>query len=336
MNIRYNPSIINFGMPMGLIGAGVNAQHLTSMLSLHNDIASWILFYGWLSLAVVSIHYLLKIMGSTREGLLKEWLDPAELSFFPAVTLTFLLFILSMIPVFDFFKLEQHWLERFYFALVAVHAFLNIKIITRWLFQEHIQISHHQPSWYILLSGNFMVVIAGLEFIDIKAYPFWKEVLWLFFSTGLFLWLTFTTSLFYKLLFAEPLSKQARPSLFIFLAPPSLATISSLLLMDVTEGQYLIAESIHLISWILFSFASLMMLLWISSIRFFYQGGLSMLAWAYIYPLAAYGLACQYLAEKLGGGFFIILSIVILIVVMILIALLTVWILKQAFQKKLD
>ncbi len=50
-----------------------------------------------------------------------------------------------------------------------------------------------------------MVIISGVPLVDLQDFPVWHEVLWLFFSMGLFLWLVFTVSLFYRLLFTSPL-----------------------------------------------------------------------------------------------------------------------------------
>ncbi len=341
MRLHYMPSILYFGMPMGLIGAGLNAQHLSELLDLHNDIASWLLFYGWLSLAIVGGHYIKNLLGGQRKNLQQEWQHPFTRSFFPAITLTLLLLILSLQPYFQRLEIDQAWLTSVYFVIVGLHFLLNIQLVNSWLFREDLQITHHKPTWFILLSGNFMVVIAGVQLVDLQALPGWYELLWLFFSMGLLLWLTFTVSLFYRLFFESPLQQNMRPSLFIFLAPPSLAVIASLMLTEDSIAisgvtSLAISESLSPLIWILYSFATLMLSLWITLGRFFYQCGLSMAGWAYVYPLAAYGLATQYMAMQLNSSLLTVASVFIFIMTLILASLLSTWLVKQAFNKVID
>ncbi len=339
MRINYLPSILYFGMPMGLIGAGLNAQHLTAQLDLDSNIALWILFYGWISLAIVGSHYIKHLFGEVRTAMLQEWHDPFKRNFFPAITLTLLLLLLSLKPYFEALEIDQAWLSSGYFTIVTFHSILNLKLINNWLFRDDLSLRQHKPTWFVLLSGNFLVIISGVKLVDLQDFPVWNEVLWLFFSMSLFLWLVFTVSLFYRLLFTSPLQVTMRPSLFIFLAPPSLGVIASLLLtQDITASQPLLSESLAIspLTWILYGFATLMLLLWVTLVRFFYQSGLSMAGWAYIYPMAAYGLATQYMAMQLNSSLLLIGSVSVFIFVLILTSLLTAWLIKQSLQKVID
>jgi len=332
MRFNYPSSVLYFTIPMGLLGVSLNAQHLTEQLSLHNNVSLWILFYGWISFFVISAHYVLHFLGQHRTHLLQEWNHPSQCSLFPAITLTILLFILSL-QVFVSPQSSAHrWLEVGYFLAVGLHLLLNWNLLTRWMFQDDITINHKQPSWFILLSGNFFIVIAGVHIIDLSWLPIWYEVLWLFFSATLLLWLSFTVSLFYRLMFEKPLLTHQRPSLFIFLAPPSLAVIASILLMQVNATTSIANQPLSPLTWVLYSFATVMFLLWLTLIRFFYNSGLSSNAWAYVYPLAAYGLATQYIAQALGSTFLLVFSVFILIVLIALIGLLSVWLVKQALR----
>ncbi|GKT12252.1 MAG: tellurite resistance protein [Thiomicrorhabdus sp.] len=318
---------------MGLLGAGLNAQHLAELLNWQSSIVQWIIFYAWLNLGVISLQYLWQNIILDRQLLKQEWTDPSQRSFFPSITLTLLLFMLSLVPFAQHSAFAQEALQNGYFVVVFFHVLLNLRLISSWLFHQDIEIGHHQPSWFILLSGNFVVVIAGLSVVDLLVMPIWYEVLWLFFSVGLFLWLSFTVSLFYRLIFDKPLHNALRPSLFIFLAPPSLAVISSILLSQSTAANPDVL-AITPLTWMLYSFASVMLCVWLTLIRYFYQSGLSLAGWAYVYPLAAYGLATQYMAEYMGSALFENLSILILIIVLSFIALLSAWLFKQQFLNK--
>ncbi|NPA72829.1 MAG: hypothetical protein GXO35_08385 [Gammaproteobacteria bacterium] len=328
MQFYYRPSILYFGMPMGLLGAGLNAQHLQEIFSLEYNFALGLLIYGWVSLWGVAIHYVSHLFGESRRGLLQEWLDPFKRSFFPAITLTMMLFILSLQSYASLISLDQTGLLFAYYVVVVFHGFLNLQVINLWLFREDVALNQHKPTWFILLSGNFVVVITGVQLSIISHSPLLYELLWLFFSAGLLLWLTFTTSLFYRLIFEQPLQRSFRPSLFIFLAPPSLGTIASLFIMEAEGAE--ISLGIPLVTWGLYSFATVMLLVWITLSKFFIQSGTSMAGWSYVYPLAAYGLATQYLSVKLESLFLQYMSVVIFIGVLAFIALLTVWLIKQS------
>jgi len=97
VQIRYLPSIVYFGMPMGLLGAGLNAHHLIELFSLEYDISIVLLILGWSSFLVVFTHYIWHLINANDRNLLvQEWYDPFRRSFIPAVSLTAILFIISI------------------------------------------------------------------------------------------------------------------------------------------------------------------------------------------------------------------------------------------------
>ena len=100
MRLSYFPSVGYFVLPMGLLGAGLNAQHLTTLLQLKYDFSIGLLLLGWVSYTVVMVHYIWHLVGKkNRERLIQEWYDPFRRSFLPAITLTSVLFILSIAQV---------------------------------------------------------------------------------------------------------------------------------------------------------------------------------------------------------------------------------------------
>ncbi|MDX1352112.1 MAG: hypothetical protein R3254_03810, partial [Thiomicrorhabdus sp.] len=89
MRIQFFPSITYFVMPMGLIGAGLNARHLMEMFALKVDISIALLIGGWLSFVILLLHYSWKLSkGDHRSALIDEWYDPFRRSFLPSISLT--------------------------------------------------------------------------------------------------------------------------------------------------------------------------------------------------------------------------------------------------------
>ncbi|MEA3406032.1 MAG: hypothetical protein U9R28_09875 [Pseudomonadota bacterium] len=282
----------------------------------------------WAVFVLVSIGFLTGLFTKNKINLHREWLNHFQISLFPSITLTALLVVVTLVYTLALPELTVNALMVVYFLIVAIHTLLNIYLINRWIFSPSVPIEHHKPTWFILLSGNFVVVISGLTLIEpfaIQHWLIWPELLWLYFSGGLLLWFSFTVSLFYRLIFDSNIEIALRPSLFIFLAPPSLATVASILLLKpelILQPELQVA--VPALTWFLFSFASFMLIIWFLSIRYFIDSGLSVASWAYVYPLAAYGMAMQYIAQANNSELLMSLSMGIFLIVLFLIALLSI------------
>lgn len=322
-------------MPMGLIGAGLNAKHLTDLLNLQYNFSIELLAYGWLSFVIVMAHYVWNLIRSkNRNALKEEWYDPFRRSFLPAITLTTILFIISLAQVFEF----NHFPNQYYLLIpllivATIHLLLNVFLVNGWLFDEKLTLNQHKPTWYILLSGNFIIVIAlNSQFIVLKNSMLY-ELSMFFYAIGLFLWIVFSTTLFYRLIFNSRLQTQLRPSLFIFLAPSSLACVASIFLSESYINTGLMSpQVIGVVTWMSFGFASTMLIAWLFSFRFFMGSGLSMAGWSFVYPLAAYGLALQYLAQAFQSTILTSLSVVVFIALIVFIVLLSVWLIKVSVR----
>jgi len=347
MRLSYFPSVGYFVLPMGLLGAGLNAQHLTTLLQLKYDFSIGLLLLGWVSYTVVMVHYIWHLVGKkNREILIQEWYDPFRRSFLSAITLTSVLFILSVAQVLNInqvvtdssSELSLHYSSQFVLLLLllfvaGLHLLLNVFLINGWLFDEKLTLNQHKPTWYILLSGNFIIVIAlNSEFI-VTTNSILYELSMFFYAIGLFFWVVFSSTLFYRLIFNSKLQTQLRPSLFIFLAPSSLACVASLLL----SNNYMLTGSVHeqaigIVTWLSFSFASTMLIAWLLSFKFFVGSGLSMAGWSFVYPLAAYGLAAQYLAYAMQSTWLVVFSVIIFVLLIVFILLLSLWLIKLSIR----
>lgn len=300
---------------MALFGVGLNIDHFMTFLGWSHLLSVLFLTLGWLTFGFLIFHYGFALLTSESRALLKgEWDDPVTLSLFAVLSLTAMLFISSLSVV----GVEPSVLIWGFYGMVALHTLYSMSLFSRWFFDEQLDITHLKPSWFIVLSGNFYIVIAGSSLLQGAV----RELLWFYFSYSFLVWVFVATFMMHRLFFIAPLKEKARPSLFIFLAPPSLGVIASLQLIE-TSGQ------LNFVVWGLYSFATMMLLVWIFSFPVFYQSQLSMLSWAYVYPLAAYGLASQYLMELNGHLLFWGMAISILTLAIGITLLLLVWVLKQ-------
>lgn len=287
-----------FSMPMGLIGLGIEVHHFERIIASGTTFSSWIMHLAWFILAamtVFSFANLLKAEG--RQFFKAQWQNSISLLDFPILTLTSLLLLLSLE---DFNDGQNLWLIAFALIVIA-HTFLNIEILTRWLNDTNLKLQDIRPTFFILLSGNFMVVIVG-DFYLPKSYD---EFLWFYFSVSLFLWFTFIFILFYRLIFEVSIQDTLRPSLFIILSPPSLGLIAYALLSHAT--------AMSAVTWALFSFATFFLGVWFLMQRFFRKIRLTMIGWAFIYPLASYDVSLQFIYDLTGNPVILSLAFIVMV-----------------------
>lgn len=319
MKLKFKSSIAYFGMPMGLLGLSLNVKHAEAFLAWQSFISTILIGLGWLSLLIISLAYVKDfIFSNHRETLISEWQDAFKITLFPIVTLTFLLFIGAL----NALDINQAWVIYAFILVAGIHTILSFKLFNRWIYDCHLDIKHLKPTWFIVLSGNFYLIILASQLF--KSSVGVHEFLWFYFSYSLFMWLVLATVLFYRLFFEEPLSSLLRPSLFIFIAPPSLATMASLQLFDVSYGK------IPFIVWGFYSFATLMLLLWGVAFSFFKNAPLSMGGWSYVYPLAAYGLMNQYMGNIDAFPLFWWIAFIVFSMTLGFVILLLTWQIKTA------
>lgn len=318
LNFKFLPSTAYFTMPMGILALGLSVHHLQDVWGFESYLPQALMLYGSVSLLVVSLVYLLYWFHPQKSAPLKrEWQHPLFLSFVPAATLSYLLLLVVIKVLFG----GSQGLIWAYYAVALIHTFLVFKLISHWLFVQVVDIKHLKPTWFIMLSANFVVVIAGERILQSNH----NEFLWFYFSISILLWLVFAIMLLYRLIFDQPLQTSMRPSLFIFMAPPSLGLIASVLMYD---DQQL--ELSPLVIWSFYSFASMFFIYWIFAAKHFIQVDISMASWSYVYPTTAFGVANQFMYAVLNLDLFLYLSVAIFILNLFFVLVVSVWMLKQA------
>ncbi|XCH79134.1 MAG: SLAC1 anion channel family protein [Candidatus Dehalobacter alkaniphilus] len=255
-----------FASVMGISGLAVAFERYEQVFKLSGRIGLILLIAAYLACILVAITYSFKII-RYFSAVVSEFNHPLKANFFPAFSISLLLLSTGTIS----------YQEKLAFGLwvigTAVHFILTIVIISRWITQKY-QILQVNPAWFIPVVGNIIIPIAGIKFVNI-------EICWFFFSIGLFFWVILFALIFYRVVFHDPMPKQLFPTLFIFIAPPSVAYMA----------YVKIAGHMDSFARILLYIAWFFVILLLSLAGHFFELDFAVTWWAYTFPLCAVTIA---------------------------------------------
>ena len=256
-----------FSIVMGLSGitiAWTKALHVYEMhSSLHTILAG---------IAAATFLLLLMIYGTKvaryPENVIKELQHPVKLSFFPTISISFLLLSIA------FLEISPKATLYLWVMGTILHLIFTLFVINSWMHHKHFKVNHINPAWFIPAVGNVLVPVAGvpLGFIDVS---------WFFFSIGIMFWIILMTIFFNRILFHDPLDKHLLPTLFIMIAPPAVSFIAYMRLSGVIDHFAIV----------LYFMALFLTLLLLSQAARFIRLPFFLSWWAYSFPLAAITIA---------------------------------------------
>lgn len=269
------PPVSAFAMVMGLAGLSL-AWTKFSQVSQLSYAQNFAFIFGALAMLVfiVLAFGLLRKQISQPEKLMEEWNHPIKSSFFGAISVGVCL--LSAV-IFNYSPMlaELVWIFGATLHLVAMLAVLNA-----WIHRESLQVSHACPVWFIPAVGNVVIPLGGVKLG-------YMEISWFFFSVGLIFWLVLLSLVMYRLMFVQPpLPDRLKPTMAIFLAPPTVAFSSWIALTSQTGNQPLDPAG-HLLIAIGFFFAFFLL----TQFKNFAQLPFFMSWWAYSFPAASFTIA---------------------------------------------
>ena len=288
-----------FAMIMGTTGLTLAWQKAAEVLQLPLLVSQVLLVLVACLFLAVSLGYVIKIL-RFPEMSLKEFHHPIKISFFPAFSISVLLFSVATLQVSTDLSLYL-WV-----AGCIMHLGFTLHVITQWIHHPKFQIQHSTPAWFIPVVGNIIVPITGTE------HGFY-EISWFFFSIGIVYWIILKTLIFNRVLFHDPLPEKLLPTLFILIAPPAVGFISY---TKLNGGE------IDAFARILFYSAMFLVLLLFTQLERFRRIPFFLSWWAYSFPLAASSIAIQIMYHKTGYAFLEILSWISLTVASLVIAFL--------------
>lgn len=169
--------------------------------------------------------------------------------------------------------LWQGILGLFYVAS-ALQLLLSLYVMSFW-FKESMKTALLSPAWFIPIVGNLIVPLSG-GLIDAP-----KELLLFFFSIGCFFWILLSAMIMQRLIFEQSLESKFIPTLFIFIAPPSIFVADFHSLFGVHNA----------LSFMSFNVALFFVLLLLSLGNIFTKLNFAPSWWAFTFPLCAFGIA---------------------------------------------
>ena len=269
------PPVSAFAMVMGLSGlslAWAKFAHVARLEYAKN-------FSQAFSVVAVTVFVvltlgLLRKQFQAPEKLVEEWNHPVKSAFFGAISVGVCLLAAVIFP----YSTELSnivWLVGAFLHLMAMLAILNA-----WVHRETLQVTHACPVWFIPAVGNVVIPLAG-------ARLGYVEFSWFFFSVGLIFWIVLLSLVMYRLMFVQPaLPDRLKPTMAIFLAPPTVAFSSWLLLTNRTVEQGLDGFA-HFLMGVGFFFAFFLL----TQFKKFMSSPFFMSWWAYSFPTASFTVA---------------------------------------------
>jgi len=301
-----------FSMIMGITGFAIAFLQLEQLYSFLPSIGNYFVFFStFLFISVIFLYFFKVLMYPSRVK--DEFSHPLKMSFFSTISISILLQSIAYLEINTFLS------SSFWIIGTIFHFIFTIKLISIWIEREGFEVTHMNPSWFLLAQGNILVPIAGI-------YHFIEQISWFFLSIGLILWFVFLVIFFNRIIFYNPLPSNLLPTLFILIAPPSFAFIS---LNHISSGV------LFEISLIFYYFALFMLILLFFQYKFFIKLGFDVSWWAYSFPLAAITNATILMYSQTNLEFFGVLSLILLFILSLIISLLLILTLKLILKKEL-
>lgn len=272
-NASFNSTTLNSG-------ANALESSLDSSSSWQGAIAPFLWWgaYGFAVLAVIIFALLLVCYGAKMlyhsnafKADLKHQVKINFLSSIPISMLIIVAFWSDLSSGVD--VLWQGILGLFYVASV-LQLVLSLYVMSFW-FKESMKTTLLSPAWFIPIVGNLIVPLSG----GLINAP--KELLLFFFSIGCFFWILLSAMIMQRLIFEQSLESKFIPTLFIFIAPPSIFVVDFHSLFGIHNA----------LSFVSFNVALFFVLLLLSLGNIFTKLNFAPSWWAFTFPLCAFGIA---------------------------------------------
>ena len=288
-----------FSTVMGTTGFAIAWQRACSAWGMPEVVALVLVGGASLLFLVLLISYLLKAC-FYRHEVVAEWKHPVRVSFFPTISISFLLLAIAWRQTAPDVALTL-WI-----AGAVAHFVFTLAILSSWMYHTHYDIKHANPGWFIPVVGNLFVPISASGF----QMP---EVGWFFFSIGMVFWLVLLTIVVYRIIFHDPLPPRLVPTLFILIAPPAVGMIAYVSLTG----------SVDAFARVLYYTALFLTLFLGSNVARFLRNEFYISSWAYSFPIAAITIASFVMKKHTDlAGFDAIAAVLILVLSLVVLVLL--------------
>ena len=298
-----------FAVIMGMAGFSVawnRAEHILHLPFTLSPVLQNVTVVFFLTLTVL---YGIKIFRYPA-NVLAEINHPVKLAFLPTFSISLLLLSIMFAQSHQALSLYLWTFGTF------LHFCMTLYILSSWIHQNKYDIKHLNPAWFIPVVGNILVPVVGVQYAP-------ADLSWFFFSVGLFFWPVLTAIIFYRLIFHQSLPERFMPTLFIFIAPPSVACIS-LFNLTGTLGEA---------GRILYFIALFFFILVVIQAKYFLRCKFFLSWWAYSFPVAALTIATLLMAKESSAPFYVWLATGMLVALTVLIVTLLILTVKAIVEK---
>lgn len=196
--------------------------------------------FGFVSMAIFALLlgiYTLKIVRHFN-AFYAEITHQVKINFFSAIPIGALI-IITFLGAFSEDEAVLCAMKVGFFVSAFLQLALSIYVINFW-FSNAMKKHLLSPAWFIPIVGNLIVPLAGHS-AKIQA-----EFSLFFFAIGCFFWLILTALITSRLIFEESLESKFLPTLFIFIAPPSIFVVDFVAFFGAHSALSLVAYFIAL------------------------------------------------------------------------------------------
>jgi len=266
-----------FSITLGLGGWTIATQKLAALWSFSPWMAAMPLVLDILIFVVLFLLYAAKVF-IYREEVRHELNHPIKLNFFPTISIGLILMSIAFLDL-------HSLLSRGLYAVGGVlHLSFTLYILRDWIVQEHYEIHHMNPAWFIPVVGNILIPIAGV------AHGV-QDLSWFFFSVGIVMWIVLFAIVTYRMILHHSLPDRLVPTLFILVAPPAVGFIAYVKLTGTLDP----------FARILYFFALFMILVLCTLFGKFRKIQFYLSWWAYSFPVAAATIASMLMSRMTGS-----------------------------------
>jgi len=306
-----NFSISFLAIVLGLIGFTLALQKAEMILHIPVTLSIYLLYFTSVIFLIISLVYIAKIIKYPKV-VKEEFFHPIKINFFPILAKILLIF--SII----FLNINMSVSKGFWITGTILQFVFSIVILSIWIRQSKFEFQHLSPAWFIPIVGNVMIPIAGV------AHGYY-ELSWFFFSVGIVMWLALFVIVLNRIIFHNPIPDKLIPTFFILFAPPAIAFIAYVKLVD----------GIDPMARILYYIALFLLMLVFAQVKMFSRIKFYLSWWAYSFPMAAISIATMFIYHETGFLFYKILSFLLLGMLSLIIVFLTYKTIKAIMNREI-
>ncbi|MQM10378.1 hypothetical protein Taro_043267, partial [Colocasia esculenta] len=215
--------------------------------------------------ALMFVVYSLKIIFHF-DAVRREFRDGVRVNFFFAPWISCLLLFIGLPP-----SIETNLHEALWYVLMAPILGLGIKVYGQWMSRGRRRLSKlANPVNHLAIVGNFVGAMLGAS-MGLREGPIF------FFTVGLAHYVVVFVTLYQRLATNEALPRELNPGFFLFLTPPSVASLA----WEMIDGDFGYGSRIA------FFVAAFLYVYLAVRINFFRGFRFSLAWWSYTYPMTA-------------------------------------------------